>query len=296
LVPKERSRDGVESLRRELIEARNLAIKTDNLVKNLSAEIKQIARHQDAYQRKYLFNSGIAYILFVAVVFTGLYIAFNAKITSAHRDVEHYTARNAQLREQLENAERDLERRREAETIAYEFFELLENGSRDDVVERFTEVQAQLADRAMIELFRDRVEEINYELSEEAYREGMTYIQQENWSDARDAFLKSLDHLDRTPWAPELYFFLGEALYNLDDYEGALHYTEQALAAEELDDAHRAQAQYRRGLCLEATGRLVDATEAFRDFRSNYSGHRYYGSALRHINAIEREINRQNDD
>lgn len=286
----------LDALYKEVIEARNLAIKTDNLVKNLGAEIKQVARRQEAHQRKNLFNSAVAYVLFVALIFTGLYLAFDAKISAAREEVVHFTARNESLRGRLEDVEGELERRREAEDRAYQFFELLENGNRDEVVEQFTEVQAQIIDRAMIELLRDRVDEITYSLAEESYREGMQYIRQDNWSDARDAFQNSLNHRERTPWEPELNYYLAVALYNLEDYEGALHFFDLALASEELDESNQAYARYRRGEALQSIGSYEAAIEAYQQYREFHPNHRYSGRALREINDLQRDLSATDDE
>lgn len=282
----------VESLHRELIEARNLAIKTDNLVKNLSADIKQIAKRQDTYQRRYLFNSAVAYVLFVVVIFTGLFMVFNARVSAYEEEVGHYTVRNEQLQTRLDEILADLERRRDAENRAYAFWELIQSGRQEEVVEQFARVQAELTDRAMIELLRDRVNEIAYGLAESAYREGLTYMQNERWSEARDAFLESGSRVERTPWAPELNYNLGLALFQLEDYEGALNHLESALATGELDEAHTADARYTRAEALRETGRLAEAIEGFRGFRDQHPTHRMVGRALHQINRIQRTLDR----
>jgi len=288
----ENGQSSIDNLHRELIEARNLAIKTDNLVKNLSADIKQIAKRQDAYQRRYLFNSAVAYVLFVVVIFTGLFMVFNARVSSYEDEVEHIRNLNDQLHTRLEEALADLERRRDAENRAYAFFELIESGRSEEVVEQFAQVQAQLSDRAMIELLRDRVDETAYGLAETSYREGVAHMQNELYSEARDAFVDSLNRVERTPWAPELNYHLGVALYQLEDYEGALHYIESALATEELDAAQGAMGRYHKGLALYETGRLAEAIEAFDDFRDHHPNHRYAGRALHQINRIQRTLDR----
>jgi TolA-binding protein len=280
-------------LHREIVEARNQSIKTDNLVKNLAAEVKQIARRQEAYQRRYLLNSAVAYVLFVAVVFTGLYLAFDARITSARREVSHYQVRNYTLQQRLEELERDMAQRREAENRAYAFWELLEHGNPDEVVEQFAELQSQVSNRAMIELLRARVAEVNYALAGDAFRAGLGHLQGDRWSEARDAFMRSLTRAERTPWQAELYYNLGEALFQLDDFEGALHYFDESLATGRLDDAHDAMGTYRRAMCLDATGRLAEASDVYRQYRTRYPAHRYTGRALSRINAITREVERQ---
>jgi tetratricopeptide (TPR) repeat protein len=280
-------------LHREIIEARNQAIKTDNLVKNLSAEIKQISRRQESYQRRYLLNSAVAYVLFVAAVFTGLYLAFDARVSSARREVSHYQVRNFTLQQRVDELERDVQQRREAENRAYAFWELLERGNADEVVEQFAELQSQVSNRAMIELLRARVAEVNYDLAGQAFRAGLGHMQADRWSEARDAFMRSLTRAERTPWQAEIYYNLAETLYQLQDFEGGLHYFDEALATGRLDDAHNAMGLYRRALCLEATGRLVEASEVYRRYRADYPTHRHAGRALSRINAIAREIERQ---
>lgn len=286
------SKVSLDSLQKELIEARNQAIKTDNLVKNLSADIKLIAKAQDGYHRKYLFNSAVAYVVFSVLIFTGLFMVFRTQTKAYEDEVEHYRIRNEQLQDELDVAQTDLDRRRRSEDQAYAFFELIQSGRSDEVVEQFPQVQSELTDRAMVELLRDRVAEINYTLADEAYREGLGHVNAERWSDARDAFLDSLNHIERTPWAPELHLNLGLALYSLEDFEGALHYLDQGLASQELDEAHAAKARFHRGLCLESTGRLGEAIDAFRAFREHHETHRLSGRALYYINRIQRVIDR----
>ncbi|MBN1947435.1 MAG: tetratricopeptide repeat protein [Bradymonadales bacterium] len=282
----------LEDLHREIVEARNLAIKTDNLVKNLSAEIKQVARYQQAHQRKSLLNSAVAYALFVVVVFAGLYLSFNTKVRSDRREIEHYQARTTALETNLAELQAELDRRREAENRAYSFYQLLESGDRDEVVEQFEELRSLLVDQTMIQLLQDRVEEINYALAEQSYRDGMAMIREERWADARDAFLKSTNHLLRTPWCAALHFNLALALFELEDYEGALAYFDQALSYQELDPAYQAEARFRRALCLESTGRLAEALEAYTAFRRNHPTHRFASRALHGINRIQRELER----
>src|SRR5689334_8097455 len=49
-------------LRKEVLESRNLVIKTDNLLKNLFAELKAVAKKNDDQYRRTWFASGAAYL------------------------------------------------------------------------------------------------------------------------------------------------------------------------------------------------------------------------------------------
>ena len=57
----------LSEIRKEVIEARNLVIKTDSLLKNLHAEVKAIGkRHEDLQKRQWI-SSGVAYAIFAAL-------------------------------------------------------------------------------------------------------------------------------------------------------------------------------------------------------------------------------------
>src|SRR5262249_32349108 len=65
----------LRELKREIIEARGLIIKTNNLTNALSADLKSIAKRQQGYERRLVWNSATAYVVFVVVVFVALKLA-----------------------------------------------------------------------------------------------------------------------------------------------------------------------------------------------------------------------------
>src|SRR5579863_5913383 len=73
-------------IRREVIESRNLVIKTDNLLKNIHAEVKEVGRRQKEFQTKQLISSGAAYVLFAFLAAGGAIWATNAATSGAHSE------------------------------------------------------------------------------------------------------------------------------------------------------------------------------------------------------------------
>ena len=61
----------LEELKREVIEGRNLVIKTDNLLKTLHAELKQVGKHQEEFERRQWRSSAVAYGIFAALAGVG---------------------------------------------------------------------------------------------------------------------------------------------------------------------------------------------------------------------------------
>ncbi len=67
--------DEIREIKREIIESRALVIKTSNVLSALAADVKSIAKRQATYERRISWNSWVAYILFAALSFFGLYLA-----------------------------------------------------------------------------------------------------------------------------------------------------------------------------------------------------------------------------
>ena len=57
-------------IRREVIESRNLVIKTDNLLKSLHAEVKVVGKRQDEFQKHQWLSSAAAYLAFALIAGT----------------------------------------------------------------------------------------------------------------------------------------------------------------------------------------------------------------------------------
>ena len=69
----------LREIKREIIESRGLVIKTNNLTNALSADIKSIAKRQQAYEGRLSWNSATAYVVFVIVVFVALKFMVDAR-------------------------------------------------------------------------------------------------------------------------------------------------------------------------------------------------------------------------
>lgn len=276
----ERFEELVRELHQEVLETRNVSIKTDHSLRNLTSDVKQIARRQQSYERRLLFNSVGAYLIFAALTFAGLLTFFRASIARTELDHELAAEQRASLEEAVSNLEAELERRRQSEREAWEFYELLVSGRRSEVVERWPAIQGRLLDRATIELFRREVDTIRHDLALEAFELGNTHVNNERWEDARDAFTASLTWVEYAPYTPDLHFQLAETLYELDDHAAAVRYFDLSIEAGELTRQESIRAYFHRAESLQASDRPREALEAYRLFERRYDGH-YWESAAR---------------
>src|SRR6266566_3295497 len=107
--PEPAGQDGdISLLRKEVIEARNLVIKTDNLLKNLHAELKQMGRKHEEQEKRHWMTSVTAYIGF------GVIAVANAEVRTARSDAQANEARAAALQKDAERIKATDQTRREA--------------------------------------------------------------------------------------------------------------------------------------------------------------------------------------
>src|SRR5438477_1335583 len=125
----------LREIKREIIESRGLVIKTNNLTNALSADIKSIAKRQQAYEKRLTLNSATAYVVFVVVVFVALKFAWDARIDAVKSETEQKTAENERLRKEARDMQKRDEDRARADLKAAQFYDLIREGKRAELVE-----------------------------------------------------------------------------------------------------------------------------------------------------------------
>lgn len=98
----ELSDKALEEIRREVIEGRNLVIKTDNQLKTLHAELKLVGKRQEDFQRRQWISSAVAYVVFAGLCVAGAIAVSNARTSSAGADRERSEKQVKELSAQIE--------------------------------------------------------------------------------------------------------------------------------------------------------------------------------------------------
>ena len=121
----DRNDSELAALRKEVIEARNLVIKTDNLLKNLHAELKQMGHKHDEQERRHWMTSVTAYVAFALIASAGAFAYARAAVQSAREEATQNEGRARQLQQEAEKIKTAEVARREASEKALRVFELL---------------------------------------------------------------------------------------------------------------------------------------------------------------------------
>jgi TolA-binding protein len=214
--------DELRDIKREIIESRGLVIKTNNLTNALSADVKSIAKRQGGYERRLSWNSATAYIVFVLVVFVALKFAWDARVDAIRAETDQKTFENDRLRKEARETEKRDEERGRAEQKAAQFYDLIRQGKRVEVVEGYAAIEKEPLTKAEQAMFADAVERARNELAQASYLQGLDKARVQRWQEAASAYEDSLKYKDSSTIAPAVRLGLADAYRHLGRQRDAI--------------------------------------------------------------------------
>ena len=255
----------LNEIKREIVESRGLVIKTNNLTNALSADLKSIAKRQQSQERRLVWTSATAYVVFVIIVFVALKLAWDARVDAVRAETEQTRTAAERLTRELREAQKRDEERSKAETRASAFYDLVRAGKRAEIIEQWEAVRKEPLSKAETAFFADAVERARSDLSANAYYQGVEHARLGRWHEAQQSFEESLRYKDNAAHAPAARLRLAEAYRRLGRQRDAIPILTQLSEAspdkELLDDATFLLAE-----CLADIQAWNDAKTALRGF------------------------------
>jgi TolA-binding protein len=231
----------LEEIKREIVESRSLTIKTNNLVNALSADLKSIAKRQQGLERRIWVNSATAYVVTVVVLFIGLKLAWDARLDAVRAEMKGSKERIEQLEKELKSTQSREEASLKSGRGASEFYDLIVNNKRREIVERFDEVTKLPLTHTERAVFESAVERSRNELSLIAYQTGLDHARTGRWHEATQALRESLSHKPDAAHSPQAKLQLSHALRALSRQREAipvlLQISEASVDKEVMDEA-----------------------------------------------------------
>jgi TolA-binding protein len=253
----------LREIKREIIESRGLVIKTNNLTNALSADIKSIAKRQQSYERKLTWNSATAYVVFVIVAFTALKFAWDARVDAMKAETEQKSSDNERLRKELREAQKREEDRTRAEVKAAQFYELIRQGKRAELLEQYEAMKKEPLSKAEAAFFGDAVERARNELAAQLYHQAQDKARVQRWQDAATAFEESLKYKEDSTIAPGVRLGLADAYRHLNRQKDAIPILSQ-LAESSPDKEVQDDALYMLAWCQTDEQAWNDAKNTWR--------------------------------
>jgi TolA-binding protein len=180
--------DEFREIKREIIEARGLVIKTNNITAALSADVKSIARRQSGYERRITVNSATAYVLFVVVIFGGIKLWLDASMRENKSELRNLQRQDEQRSRELAAALREKEERSQLDARAQSFYELIRDGRKQEAVEAWEQLRRERLTAAEMAMFQDAVDRFRVDLSMAAYQRGLEHGRMGRYAEAHEAY------------------------------------------------------------------------------------------------------------
>ncbi|MEM9194676.1 MAG: tetratricopeptide repeat protein [Myxococcota bacterium] len=275
----------IREIKKEIIESRGLAIKTSNLVSSLAADIKSIAKRQAGYERRFNWNSAVAYVLFATLSFVGLKLATDAAIREIASEKEELSDEVRELRQELDDETSRAESRNSAEVEAARYYELIRQQKRSEVVEGFERIRQLELSRAESAFFRDTVDQFRLDLSVVAYQGGLDRIRTGRYAEAAEKFQEAIELADTGAHIPSVKYQLARAYRRLNR-QGEAKILAQEVVDQDIDRELQDDAVWLVSQCAEELGELDEARNALRTLIRRWPRSSLSTDARRHLGEL----------
>jgi tetratricopeptide (TPR) repeat protein len=270
--PVESASDGeIASLRKEVIEARNLVIKTDNLLKNLHAEVKNMGRRAEDQERRHKYTSVTAYVLFALIAAVGAIAFARAEVRTARDEAQANESRAVALQKDAEKIKAADQIRRDASEKALRVYDLLGSEKEGPGLNQAM-TQAMHLDRGQISTLEskaidDRAAGMKQKIADAARSAGEAAFRHQDWKTVSQELGRYVE-LEPKLSDNMIWFHLGSARVQTREFQSAVQPLENFLkgtggtktaqyaglllgqAYEEVNNSTRAREVYERALSL----------------------------------------------
>ena len=277
--------DEIREIKTEIIESRGLIIKTNNLTKSLAADIKSIARRQAGYERRFLWNSAVAYALFAALSFVGLKLWSDVRIDEMSSEKRELTRQVQGLRRDLEEETHRAEKREQAESKAAAYYELIRKKEYAKVVEGYEDIRQEQLSKAEAEVFRDTEARFRLQLSTQAYQNAINLTRTGRYAEAVETLKEAIALKDDGGHIPAAKLELARDLLHLNrPAEAAL--LAQEVIDQNIDKEVQDDAAWLLSQCAEDLGNIDNARNALRLLLRRWPGSSLLPDARKRLNEL----------
>lgn len=215
----------LEEIRREVVESRNMTIKTDNALKTLHAELKVVTAQQDAFQKRTWFSTGAVYILFAGLCVAGVVVISNARAASANAERERLEKQVGELNVTIDKLKAEIAGQQAAEQSALQVYRqmtTLPGEERLKGIDALSKIdQTRLAPFAKLVL-QERAISLRKEVGGAVLEKGKSAFRRQDWAETISQLNRFMT-MDPVPEdALDASFYLGNAYFQSRKFEDAI--------------------------------------------------------------------------
>lgn len=215
----------LDEIRREVIESRNMTIKTDNALKTLHAELKVVSAQQDAFQKRTWFSTGAAYVLFAGLCVAGVVVISNTRAASANAERDRLERQVGELNETITRLRGEAAAAAAAEQSAAQVYKQMTTLPGEERLKGIDALgkldQSKFSAFARLVL-QDRALLLRKEVGSAVLEKGKAAFRRQDWSETITHLTRFLS-MDPVPEdALEASFYLGNAYFQSRKFEDAI--------------------------------------------------------------------------
>ncbi len=281
----------LDEIRREVIESRNMTIKTDSALKTLHAELKRVAQQQQDFQKRSWFSSGVAYLGFMGLCAAAAILVSNAKATSATADKERLEKQVADLTAQNEKQRVDATSVSAAEQSAAQIYKMMTTLTGEERLKGIDAMgKADLTKLSPFErqVLQDRALLLRKEIGAGILDKGKTAFRKQDWPETIEQLGRFLTMNPPEDDALDASFYLGNALLQSRKFEESIkplaRYVDGDKKAKNRDFAMLLLVQ-----AYDTVGQKDKALEVTREAINNYPASEFRNQFLYRLQLAQRQ-------
>lgn len=277
-----------DNLKKEIQDIRNLINKTDNLVMNLSADIKNVYRRQESFYRRSYINSVVVYILFTLVITFLSYKAFDIKIKFISEEKNKLKNELDQYIQEVKGLKDQIVARDNVEKIILQSLALVDEGKKEEAADMILKVNSKDMTAFQKRVIADNISQIKRELFTKYADKAIESINNKKLDFAEEYIKKAYQFVS----SDDEYIKIIIVESKLYIKKGNPAKAEELLtqASKKYQSAHRSAELYNHlGLFYEMYGRRKDAINTYNELLKMYPNSPFAKNAVRRIRALVKE-------
>jgi TolA-binding protein len=289
-TPNDQTAQELTNIKKEVIEARNLVIKTDHLLKSFHAELKAVAKQQEDFARKQLISSAVAYVLFAALAIGGAVAYTGARTSSVTSDRERLEKQVTELATQLDGAKRDAAsgaQARQSAADVYRMMTTLPGDERLKGVDALVKLDTSKLSPLEKSALTDRATLLRKEVGDVAFERGKAAFRRTDMNETAEQLSRFLAMNPAEPDALEASFYLGVAYNQLKKHAEAVPLLNRYVESGKRGKNHN-YAMALLAHSLENTNQMERAAQVARDGLGTYPDSEFAGMLKVRLSAAKR--------
>lgn len=278
----------VESIKKEIQDIRNLINKTDNLVMNLSADIKNVYKRQETFYRRSYINGIAVYILFIVVIIFLSYKAFDIKLkvitderNRLKEEIDQYSLEVKSLKDQIQM-------RDNIEKTILQSLSLVDENKKEEAADMILKITSKDMTAFQKKVINDNINNIKKELFLKYANKALDNINNKKFDFAEENIKKAYGFIS----TDEEYIKIIGIESDLYLRKGDVSKAESLLqdATKKYQQSPNAAELYNKlGLFYEMYGKRKDAINTYNELLKLYPNSALAKNALRRIRALSKE-------